>query len=116
MDLNIKIIKSRINNQELHEFLNRPFVDMIKFVVDIDKEIIALGGEMHSDAEELLLDEGSEQKNLWGANIYPDRACEKLEFESLINIRPSQNNNSLVIKSDEIKDKVKLIVNKLIEL
>ena len=117
MNQKIKIIKDKINNNELRLFLNNPFVDMIKFVVDIEKEIIAIGGEMHADAESVLLKNSSEQRNLWGANIYPDMENDnKIEYHSLINIRPSQDNRSMEIENDKLKLKIKNIVNKLIEL
>jgi len=117
MNENIKIIKNKINNKELKLFLNKPFVDMIKFVVDIEKEVIAIGGEMHADAESILLNNNSEQKNLWGGNIYPGAKIDhKIEYSSLINIRPSQNNRSMQVEDDKLKLKIKNIVNKLIEL
>ena len=117
MEENIKIIKEKISENELRLFLGKPFVDMVKFVVDVEKEIIALGGEMHADAEQVLLKDGSEQKNLWGGNIYPDKEQDKkIEYESLINIRPSQNNRSIEIRDDELKTKIKDIVERLISL
>ena len=116
MEQNIKIIKEKISEAELRQFLNQPFADMIKIVVDVSQEIIALGGEMHADAEEALLKSDSKQEDLWGANIYPDReGDEKIEYESLINIRPSQNNNSLDIQDQELKSKIKSIIQKLID-
>jgi len=88
---------------------------MIKIVVDINREIIALGGEMHADAEEVLLNDGSKQEDLWGANIFPDREKDKrIRYDSLINIRPSQNNTSLEIQNEGLKSKVIEIINKLI--
>lgn len=113
----MKIIKEKINNKELRLFLGKPFDDMIKFVVDVEKEIIVLGGELHSDAEQVLLENRSKQKNLWGGNIYPDQKSEfQLEYESLINIRPSQNNRSMEIQDEALKNKIKNIIEKLIEL
>ncbi len=115
MNQDIKIIKEKISGDELKSFLGRPFDDMVKFVVDIEKEIIALGGEMHSDAEEVLLLNGSLQKNLWGANIYPLEEGEKMiEYISLINIRPSQDNRLMEIENEEVKNKVKKIIEKLL--
>ena len=111
----IKIIKEKISKDELIKFLNKPFADMIKIVVDVDQEIIALGGEMHADAEEILLREGSKQKNLWGANIFPDRKEDKkIKYDSLINIRPSQSNTSLEVQDENLKYKIKGIISKLI--
>lgn len=117
MESEIKIIKKRISNDELMVFLGKPFSEMIKFVVDVEKQIIALGGEMHADAEQILIEDGSEQKNLWGGNIYPKlKGEEKIEFTSLINIRPSQDNCSMEIQDKNIKAKAIEIINDLIEL
>ncbi len=114
---NIKIIKEKVSESELRSFLGKPFDDMVKFVVDVEKEIMAIGGEMHVDAEQVLLKDGSEQKNLWGGNIYPDKEQDKkIEYESLINIRPSQNNRSIEIKGNELKTKIKIIVERWIDL
>ncbi|MEK7065122.1 MAG: DUF5674 family protein [Patescibacteria group bacterium] len=112
----IEIIKEKISDAKLRAHLNNPFPEMIKFVVDVEKEILALGGEMHADAEETLLEDGSEQKNLWGGNVYPDSKTEKIEYNSLINIRPSQNNRSLDIQDERLKEKIKDIVYKLLPL
>lgn len=115
MNLDIKIIREKISKDELRSFLGKPFYDMIKFVVDVEREIIALGGEMHVDAEQVLLHDGSSQKNLWGANIYPDeREEERVEYVSLINIRPSQGSRLMEIRDDELKMKIKNIVKKLL--
>lgn len=115
MEQNIQIIKEKISRAELKSFLGKPFIDMVKFVVDLEKEIIALGGEMHSDAEKILLENGSSQDNLWGANIYPAKSNEtRIEYESLINIRPSQNNRSVEIKDEGLKNKIKKVVDELI--
>ena len=115
MEQDIKIIKEKISQDELRLFLGKPFIDMVKFIVDIEKEIIGLGGEMHMDAEQILLKNGSEQKNLWGGNVYPDKSGEeKIEYESLINIRPSQNNRSMQIQDEKLKKQIKNIVDKLL--
>lgn len=111
----IKIITQKITSDELSSFLSQPFAEMVKFVIDIEKGIIALGGELHSDAEEILLKSGSKQQNLWGANIYPNKNNEEqLEYTSLINIRPSQNNFGLEITDENLCQKIKNIVDKLL--
>ena len=90
---------------------------MVKFVVDIKKEIIALGGELHSDAEEVLIKAGSNQQDLWGANIYPSKdKGDILEYSSLINIRPSQNNFSVEIKDRGIRKRVQAVARKLLPI
>jgi hypothetical protein len=115
MNYPIEIIKEKIDKEYLKKFLDNPFKEMIKFVVDIEKEIIALGGELHSDAEEILTKNGSDNRNLWGGNLYPSgEKNNQIEYTSLINIRPSQDNPSMEIQSQEIKTKVDQIIDKLI--
>jgi len=89
---------------------------MIKFVVDVEKGLLALGGEMHADAEEILLENGSEQKNVWGGNVYPRRTENKIEYSSLINIRPSQDNRSMEIEDVGKQKKMEQIVLSLLPL
>jgi len=91
------------------------FGDMVKAVVDVDRELIAVDGELHSDLEALLLEDGSRQKNLWGINLYPDLKDEDfVELDSLINIRPSQGNRSRGVENEEIRKKILHIVAKRI--
>lgn len=92
------------------------FGDMVKAVVDADRELIALDAELHSDLEALLLGDGSKQKNIWGINLYPDMHGEEfIEFDSLINIRPSQGNRSRGVENEEIRKKIVSIVGKRIK-
>ncbi|MFH1427535.1 MAG: DUF5674 family protein [Patescibacteria group bacterium] len=116
MSEDIKIIKEKISQDDLLSFLNKPFPEMIKFVVDVERRLIAFGGEMHADAEQVLIEDGSRQINLWGGNIYPKlEGEERFEFISLINIRPSQNNRSMEIQDQEVKEKMMAIITELIE-
>lgn len=113
--MEIKIIREKITKNELKKIAMHGFGTMIKAVVDIEKETMALGGELHSDANNLLLENSSEQRNLWGINIYPDKPKEKwVEFTALINIRPSLGNRTMEIQDPKIKEKIKEIVDKLI--
>jgi len=112
--MEIRFINKKIAKQELKEIAENNYGDMIKAAVDIEKEVMVLGGEFHSDANEVLIRKGSDQKDVWGINIYPGRE-EMLEFISLINIRPSENNLDMEIQSEHIKEKIKKIINKLIE-
>jgi len=85
-------------------------------VVDIEKGIMALDAELHADQEALLLEQGSAQENLWGINIYPDLPNEqRIEFDSMINLRPSFGNCSRGVDSPGIQKKIIEIVNKLIK-
>ena len=87
------------------------FGNMVKAVVDVDRELIAVDAELHSDLEALLLEDGSKQKNIWGLNLYPEIHGEEfVEFDSLINIRPSQGNRSRGVENKEIREKIISIV------
>ena len=117
MILPIRIIQleSPINQVVLEKYLGSPFTDMVKFVVDLKLQTMALGGELHADAEAILLEKGSFQEDLWGANIYPNRARTAwLEYTSLINIRPSQGNFSLLVQSELVRREIAALVNRLI--
>lgn len=111
----IRVITTPITKDELRQIAKERFGDMVKAVVDIDKKIMALGGDLHADEEAILLQQGSAQKNLWGINIYPDLPeNEWLEYDSMINIRPSQNNRSRSVENKEIRSQITEIVKKLI--
>jgi hypothetical protein len=88
---------------------------MVKLVVDTRRRIVGIGGELHADAEQLLLEDGSQQADLWGANYYPGRGPDDcLEYTALINIRPSQDNPSMEILEPAIRDVVRELVFGLI--
>ena len=105
----IKLIQIPLEKKDLDIYKDNPFESMIKFVVDIEKGLLALGGEMHSDPEKLLLENGSIQENIWGANIYPWGEPVEIEYTSLINIRPSSGNKSMEIQDEETRKKVRKI-------
>ena len=114
--MTIKIIKEKITKEELVKIGKEFFEDTIKAVVDIEEEIMAIGGELHSDAEDVLIKNGSKPINLWGINIHFDESKEEwIEFDSLINIKPALGNRSMGVKDCEIREKIKKIVDKLIE-
>ncbi|NCC35581.1 MAG: hypothetical protein EOM24_26745 [Chloroflexia bacterium] len=107
----IHLLDSRATHQQLQDMLE-VYSPMVKIVVDIRRRTLAGGGEMHADCEALLLAQGSEQDDLWGANWYPDE--QQIEYESLINIRPRLGNRSMVIQSDDIRHKVSEITQELL--
>ena len=89
--------------------------DLVKAVVDIKKDIMAVDAEMHADQERLLIENGSKQEDLWGINLYPGLSGKDfLEFDSMINMRPSQGNRSRSVDDAKLKEKIREIVNKLI--
>ncbi|MFH1765207.1 MAG: DUF5674 family protein [Gemmatimonadota bacterium] len=105
----------RVSPGALRTLVERFFIDMVKYVVDVEQGVVALGGELHSDAEAFLLESGSRQADLWGANYYPGLGPEDcIEYTSLINIRPSQGNRSMVIEDGVVRAKVQAITSRLI--
>lgn len=87
----------------------------VKAVVDIEKELIAYDAGMHADLENYLLENGSQQKNLWGINFLKDvEGDDWVEFDSMINIRPAQNNRSRGVEDGHIRSKIIKLVNQLL--
>jgi len=111
--MKVLLIQSKATPDKISEMLST-LGGYVKVAVDIKKEILAGGGVMHADCEKILIDGGSKQADIWGADWYPDE--KRVEFGSLINIRPRQNNRSMEIQSPEIKNKVEKVVRKLLEL
>lgn len=94
----IVILSEPIDPATLRRLAERFFGDMVKLVVDVERRWVAVGGELHADAERMLLARGSRQGDLWGANDFPGRGPDRcLEFTALINIRPSQDNRSMEV-------------------
>jgi len=105
------IITEKLTLAELKRMADQTFGDLVKAVVDINKELIAVDAELHSDLEALLLNDGSKQKDLWGINFYPDiHGDEFIEFDSMINMRPSQGNRARGVEDGEIRKKIIEIV------
>lgn len=114
--MDIKILESPIFIGELREIAQNQFGDFVKAVVDIQKGVMAIGGELHADEEALLIEQGSDQENLWGINLYPEKPEEEwLEFNSMINIRPSQDNRSRGVENPAVREKIKEIANRLVK-
>lgn len=111
----ILVLDQKIDPADLARLVAAFFEDMIKYVVDVEKGRAAVGGELHADAEQLLLQEGSLQADLWGANYYPGKGREGcIEYTSLINIRPSQGNRGMEIVDPAIRERVRELTFALI--
>ncbi|MEI6221919.1 MAG: DUF5674 family protein [bacterium] len=111
----MKIITEKSTLDTLWQQREVDLGDMVKIVVDIEKGILALDAELHADLEEMLLEEGSQQQSLWGANIYPGKTGDDfIEYTSFINIRPSQGNRSMEVQDEGIKQKMLAIVTNLL--
>ncbi|OIO80932.1 MAG: hypothetical protein COW11_01510 [Candidatus Omnitrophica bacterium CG12_big_fil_rev_8_21_14_0_65_43_15] len=112
----MKIITDKLTLNELNALAANIFGNMVKAVVDVNREIIAVDAELHSDLEALLLENGSKQKDLWGINFYPElKGDEFVEFDSMINVRPSHGNKSRGVDNKEICSKIIEIVAKRVK-
>jgi len=112
----MKTVRGKINIDELKNLAQSMFGNMVKAVVDIKQEIMAVGGELHSDEESLLMEGGSKNSDLWGINIYPELKGEEfIEFDSMINLRPARGNRTRGIEDPQIRGKIVQIVNQLVQ-
>jgi len=103
----VKIIDSPISLSEIKIMAEGRFGNLVKAVVDVERKIMAVDGELHADEEALLLENGSIQESLWGINIYPDlQGPEWIEFDSVINIRPSQGNRSRGVDDPVLRERI----------
>ena len=110
--MKIIIVEDKISLNELKKIAEEFYTSMIKGVVDIERGIVAFGGEYHMDANVVLLNNQSEQKNIWGFNLYFNKPKDSwLEYTSLINIRPLADNNDMEVQNNSIREKMKEIIN-----
>jgi len=111
----IVLLSRRIDPVELRRLVEDGFLDMVKFVADVGRGRVAVGGELQADAELVLLEDGSPFEDLWGANYYPDRGSEGcIEFTSLINIRPARDNPGMEIADPAIRERIRALTFALI--
>jgi Protein of unknown function (DUF5674) len=112
----MKIVDTSIALDELKALASSRFGELVKAVVDVAAGVMAIDGELHADEEALLLERGSRQDDLWGINIYPELADkDRIEFDSIINIRPSQGNRSRGVDDPAIREKIFQIVSRLVK-
>ena len=112
----MKILENIMSVDELKQIAQATFGDIVKAVVDVDRELVAIDAELHSDLEALFLENGSKQNSLWGINFYPELEGEDfIEFDSMINLRPSQGNMTRGVDSKDIQVKIMNIVNKWVK-
>ncbi|MBU2037159.1 hypothetical protein KJ866_03130 [Patescibacteria group bacterium] len=112
----MKIIKDQITIEELKDMAQKMYGTLVKAVVDIDQETMAVDGELHADLEVILSEQGSKRENAWGINLYPDiQGDDWIEFDSMINLKPHLGNRTRGVESQEVKDKIIKIVNKLVK-
>lgn len=110
------LITESITRVQLKQLAEQSFGDFVKAVVDIRRHSMVVGGELHADAEKMLLEHGSTQADLWGINLYPDAADQQLiEFDSMINIRPQANNRSRSVEDPVIQHTITALVHRLVQ-
>ncbi len=113
--MRIEVIDKAVPLLYLIQLAEGGFGNLVKAVVDVERRMMAVGGELHADEEALLLEHGSGQHHLWGINIYPELpGDERIEFDSLINIRPAQGNRSRSVDDPAIRDTIVQIVQELV--
>jgi hypothetical protein len=104
-----------IDPARLRALVDGLFGDMVKLVIDVRRRVVAVGGELHADAEALLLGAGSRQADLWGANYYPGLGADDcLQFTALINIRPTQDNRAMEVQDPVIRRTMRELVDELV--
>ncbi len=109
----MKSVDTSVSLNDLGQMAATMYGNLVKGVVDIAKGTLILDAEMHVDIEQYLLEQGSRQQDLWGINVYPDKydTPDFIEFDSMINIRPSQNNPSRSVQDIAIQKKIIELVN-----
>ena len=112
----MEVIRESVTVVRLAELAESGFGNLVKAVVDVDKGIMAIGGEMHADEEAALLGLGSSQADLWGFNLYPSQygQADWIEFDSMINIRPRQGNRSRGVEDPITQEKIMAVVGRLV--
>ncbi len=109
----MRILDEPISINDLKVMAGAMFGDMVKGVVDVRLDLLSIDAELHSDLEALLLESGSQQNDLWGINLYPFLDGDDfLEFDSMINMRPSQGNMSRGVEDESLRDRIGSIVHR----
>lgn len=110
----VVLVRGRVSPEQMTEMSEAFGEAFVKLAVDVEREILAGGGELHADCEAVLLEDGSQQHDIWGADWYPlDR---EVGFEALINIRPRQQNFGLEIADPALRSRVEAVVRRLLEV
>ncbi|MBI2075158.1 MAG: hypothetical protein HYT82_00645 [Candidatus Harrisonbacteria bacterium] len=113
--MEIRIVQESISLEELQRIAKGQFGNFVKAVVDVRREVMAIGGELHADEEVLLSEDGSQREDMWGVNIYPDKSGDEwIEFDSMINLKPHFGNRSRDVESPEIRKKIRAIIRRLV--
>ena len=114
--MDIRIVKDHISRIQLQEIANEQFGDLVKAAIDLQQEILALGSEMHADAEtELIEKEGSKRENIWGINLYPAESGDALlEFDSMINLKPAFGNRTRNVENEAVRIHIRKVIDRML--
>ena len=101
-----------ISLDELKQMAAKMYGGLVKADVDIAKGLVIIDMDLHADGEAYLLEQGSKQGDLWGINLYPDKfgTDEFIEFDSMINLRPSQGNRSRDVIDESVRTKIRELI------
>lgn len=110
----MEIVKEPIARNQLKALAEKLFGDFVKAVVDIERKMMAVDAELHADLEAFLLENGARQQDLWGINLYPEKGDDWIEFDSMINIRPTQGNRSRGVEDEAIRSRIAEVVRSLV--
>ena len=113
----MEIVRTSVALEHLGSLAEGLFGELVKAVVDVERGLMAIGGDLHADEEALLLAEGSTQADLWGINLYPDQHGESgwIEFDSMINVRPRQGNRSRSVEDPTTRGRIVEVVDTLVQ-
>jgi hypothetical protein len=104
-----------ISIEDLGELAAERFGDLVKAVIDLERNLMMIDAEMHADEEAELLESGSRQRDLWGINLYPSQPeADWLEFDSMINLRPSCGNSSRGVDNPATQARITALVSRLV--
>lgn len=111
----LRFVRESVTRAELGAMADAMFGDMVKAVVDLERGLMVIGGEMHSDEETALLDDGSRQEHLWGINLYPAATGDDfIEYDSMINVRPRAGNRSRSVEDSAVRAAIVALVARLV--
>jgi len=115
LPMQAQIIREKVSKDELQKILKENYETMVKVDVDVKREILTIGGEWHSDGDELLNKDGSSRENVWGINFYPWKSPnDRIQYHSLINIKPSIGHTKMEIQNKDVKQKIKFVIEKIL--
>ena len=110
------LVDKQITRQSLKQIALKSFGNLVKAVVDVNKEVMVIDAGLHADEEAFLLSNDSKQEDLWGINLYPDlKGDEFVEFDSMINLKPSSGNLSRGVDDIKIQKKIRTIIGNLVK-